>query len=209
MKKTMKLMLILIMSLFIFLLTGCGGTTEKSGTVSHITDGNVLNSAWEAYYASGYDAARVTFAGALEEEENFDSITLAELNNGMGWAMAKTDGFKYAKPYFEKAQKLVPDAKIGLAACHLSSMDKENIKTGITLLESLNINNAYYEYVFKYDTGVTNAQVHSLMGVLYYLNGDTGKATSQFNVAGDIVNEPGEQMSSQTVTAVLSAFSGN
>ncbi|MCK9225977.1 MAG: hypothetical protein M0R46_13125 [Candidatus Muirbacterium halophilum] len=209
MRKTMKLILILIMSLFIFLLTGCGGTTEKSGTISNVTKSNVLNSAWEAYYANGFDAARVTFANALEDEESYDSITLAQINNGMGWAMAKTDGFKYAKPYFEKAQKLVPDSKVGLAAAHLSSMDIENIKAGITLLESLNINNAHYEYMFKYNTGMTNAQVHSLMGCLYWCNGDVGKAASQFNVVGDIINKPGQEMSYQTVNAILSSFSSN
>ncbi len=205
MNNTKKMVITLLISLMLFLLTGCGSSSisKQSSMVQEVTNRSVLDSSWQTYQAGGHNAARLSFEDALTDETKYDEKTKAELYNGLGWSIMKSEGFREAESSFLKAVKHCPDAKIGLAGSYLSSMDTHNIKEGIRLLESINIQNAHYEYEWKYDPGISNAQVHALMGLLYFLNDQEGKATPQFTVAGDIINGPGEELDAQSVNSIL------
>ncbi|MFA7578179.1 MAG: hypothetical protein WC002_08965 [Candidatus Muiribacteriota bacterium] len=204
-----KIIWSLLLSLLIFLLTGCGNSSISKSvtTVQEVTNRSAVASGWMAYEAGGYSSAKVAFASALENEASLDDKTKADLYNGLGWATVKTNGFQEAGEYFDKATKLSDDAKVGMAGYYLSTMNSKNFSKGISLLEGLNLQNVNYVYEFKNNTGVTNAQVHALLGVLYYLNGDLGKAEPQFRVAGNIINEPSTQTQYQIVNAITTAFS--
>ncbi|MGM0609063.1 MAG: hypothetical protein ACQESP_11695 [Candidatus Muiribacteriota bacterium] len=203
-----KIVIILMISMFMFFLTGCGNSTISRNvtTVSEVTNRSAVNSGWQAFEAGGYSSAKASFEDALKNNDGLDEETEAKLYNGLGWATVKTDGFKNAGEHFKKAKIYSDDAKVGRAGYYLHTMDKDNFQKGIELLEDLNIHNAKYVYEFENCPDVTNAQVHALLGVLYYLNGDLGKAGPQFKEAGVIVNSPGEEMSSQTINAIINAF---
>ncbi|PLX16769.1 MAG: hypothetical protein C0601_09285 [Candidatus Muiribacterium halophilum] len=204
-----KIAIIILLSLMIFLITGCGSSSlgKEATIINEVTNSNALKSGWMSFSDGGYSAARQAFATALENESDFDEEMRAKLYNGLGWATVRLEGFSSAGQYFQKAYKRCSDAKVGMAAYYLSDMDRVMIPEGIKLLESLNLTNAQYQYNFEYNPGVTNAQVHALMGLLYYFDGQQGKASGQFNVAGDIVNSPGEEISAQTVNAIINQFS--
>jgi|GEM_PF-3347459 len=204
-----KIAIILLLSLMIFLLTGCGSSTlgKDATIINEITRSSALASGWMAFKDGGYSAAREAFATALANESDYDENMRAKLYNGLGWATVRLEGFASAGQYFEKGYKKCNDAKVGMAGYYLSQMDRTKIPHGIDLMESLNLSNAQYEYQFEYNPGVSNAQVHALMGLLYYFDGKQGKAAGQFKVAGDIVNSPGEEISAQTVNAIINQFS--
>lgn len=204
-----KIAIIILLSLMIFLLTGCGSSSigKDATIIDEVTRASALSSGWMSFQAGGYSAAREAFATALANENDYTEEMKAKLYNGLGWATVRLEGFKTAGQYFEKAYKKCNDAKVGMGGYYLSLMDKTMIPQGIDLMEDLNLANAQYVYNFEYNPGVTNAQVHALMGLLYYFDGQQGKASGQFNVAGDIVNSPGEEISAQTVNAIINQFS--
>lgn len=209
MNKKIKLIMMLLISALLFLLTGCGNSSiaKDSAMVDDAINSSNISSAWSQYSVGGYDSAKKSFEEVLANTSPYDLNTVAKLNNGIGWCTVKIDGFADAKPYFEKAVAQCDDAKIGMAGCYLSAMNKTDFIKGIKYMESLNLNNANHQYEFEYDTGITNAQVHALLGVLYYLNGNTGSANSQFSVAGNIVDPDNDDISVKTINSILDALS--
>lgn len=161
-----------------FFLCGCGGgeigktyTTEQDKTVATLVSG------WEKMKQSSPSSAKATFEAALSETTDPEQI--AEANLGIGWAVTKDEGIRNAKEYFENSLNYYDDAKIGMAGYYLSTADPDNYAKGITILENLNLDNIKTIYSPKYETGVTNTDVHALLGILYYFSGQMTKANEQ------------------------------
>jgi tetratricopeptide (TPR) repeat protein len=171
-------------------LTGCTGGVNGEGTGSYSQDvgtpivrGNAFNDAGWAYIEKGqYDSAISQFNTVLGDNPTDDEK--AQANNGIGWAKAKLGQLKDGMPWFTKAIDWSDDAKVGLAAAYLQMASKADMEMVVDLLfKQLGKEKELFIYTPRRNTGVSNAEVHAMLGYAYAALGENEKATEQIEHA--------------------------
>lgn len=182
--------IILLAIPFLLGLTGCTGGVNGEGTGSYSQDlgtpivrGNAFNDAGWAYIEKGqYESAIVQFNKVLSDNPTDEEK--AEANNGIGWAKAKLGQLKDGMPWFTKAIDWSDDAKVGLAAAYLQLASKTDMEMVVDLLfKQLGKEKEFFVYTPRRNTGVTNAEVHAMLGYAYAALGENEKATEQIEHA--------------------------
>lgn len=188
MNRNIKIIITVILLNVSFLLCGCngGGEIGKTYTTTQDEARTTLYTGWEQMKKNAPSSAKATFEAAISQTTDADQI--AEANLGIGWAVTQNDGIRNAKEYFERAEAYLDDAKIGMAGYYLSTADPQNYAKAITILEKLNISNTATKYEPKYEIGINNADVHALLGVLYYYTGQMTKSREQLEISKTLAN---------------------
>lgn len=180
-KQTIALLLMLIAPLY---LVGCGGTIGEIGGTrpGSSTEYNALG--WQSFENGSYTRAEEYFSKSLTL--NPTQSEYADAYTGLGWTKTKVHGIRGGIAYFEKAKKYNNDARVGLAGAYLSSTNKTDYENGVYLLEQVGLSSLDFVYTAKYAIGVTNAEAHAMLGILYYYTGNEGAGLAQINKAKEI-----------------------
>ncbi|GAB4267009.1 MAG: hypothetical protein Kow0029_01200 [Candidatus Rifleibacteriota bacterium] len=174
-------------------LTGCTGGVNGEGNSKYsnevgtpIVRGNAFNDAGWSYIEKGqYNSAIAQFNAVLADNPTDDEK--AEANNGIGWAKAKLGQLKDGMPWFEKAKALSNDAKVGLAAGYLQMASKSDMEMVVDLLyKQLGKENENFTYTPRRNTGVSNAEVHAMLGYAFAAIGEDEKAQHQIDYAKEL-----------------------
>jgi len=176
--------ILLIAFIFLMVLSGCGGRLGLPGLESAGTAREYIDRGWKEFDNGNYSSACENFEMALERQPT--PKEKAEANTGIGWCKAKRYGIKSGLVYFEKGKEYFDDAKIGLAGAYLSSGNKSDYQKGVELLESMGLSSTDYVYKAEHNIGVSNAEAHALLGILYYYTGNEGAAEAQIIKAKEI-----------------------
>ena len=191
MKKKIFILLIAVFSMFGF--TGCstGGTNgEGSVTVNSseiytaIRGNEYVEKGWSYINSGLYDSAITQFNKVLESSPTEQEK--ADANNGIGWAKSFSsegklkDGIKW----FTLAKDLNDDAKVGLASAYLQQASKSDMEEVIEILAvELGKNNPTFVFTPTRPIGVTNAEVHAMLGYAYAVTDDDENAYTQIELA--------------------------
>jgi len=174
--KKFKIALYATFLAFFLIFAGCFG----GGGIGSVANSDNLNfyydSGWASYQAEDYYKSKVYFYRVLGENPPND--TKNEANLGLAWCFAREGKIDNAISFFEKITIPSNDYKVGYAGCLLKKGDSESIKSSIALLESIGAkeikNIISSEHNLEYDS----ENVHAMLGLLYYLNGEKAKAVS-------------------------------
>lgn len=164
------------------ILSGCGG--GRLGSDGLTPTGNVgdyLASGWDKFDKGQYSTSINEFNAALERQPN--EKQMAEAKMGLGWSYARRDGIQKGQRYFEESQNQFADAKMGLAGAYFSNANREDYLRAIDLLERIGLSSVDFCYVSLHKVGVTNAEAHALIGILYYFTGNDGAAQAHLEEA--------------------------
>jgi len=163
-------------------LTGCEGGRLGSGGLTPLgTAEEYITSGWDKFDSGLYSTAITDFNSALEREPTEKQT--AEANMGLGWAYARRDGIQSGQAYFEASQAYYADAKMGLAGCYFSNANREDYYKAIDLLERIGLSSVDYCYQAIHKIGVTNAEAHALIGILYYYTDNEASAQAHLEEA--------------------------
>jgi tetratricopeptide (TPR) repeat protein len=187
--------------LFILFLTGCGSGLGLPGVDGLSTPDQLISKGWEEFDNQNYSLSAEYFSKALDRMPS--ETEKAEANTGLGWCRAKIDGIKSGMVYFEKGSKFFNDAKIGLAGAYLSNANQKDYEKAVELLEEIGLSSLDYVYKSQHDIGVTNAEAHALLGILYYYTGNLGAAQAQIRKAKQIddnISSSVDQIAQQFIT---------
>ncbi|MDD2715572.1 MAG: hypothetical protein PHW04_06720 [Candidatus Wallbacteria bacterium] len=195
-----KILLGAFLATLLTLHLGCGGSTIGETGLATYADpvGDVLSNGWLVFNKGSYKSAKSEFDSAIHM--NPSPKQLADAYAGMGFALAKENGLVDGLPYFEKAQELNKDARVGLAGYYLDLCDKSSFHKGIELLESLGVQNINRKYVPEYNKDLSDMNVHALLGLLYYYANRYSEAYAQLKYSQQI-NEPLPQADVKQVTS--------
>jgi tetratricopeptide (TPR) repeat protein len=177
----------ILIKFFVFLLTaavlsGCEGGRLGSGGITPLgSAAEYIATGWEKFDKSQYTSAISDFNMALEREPN--DTERAESNMGLGWSYARRDGIQSGQRYFEDSEKYFKDAKMGLAGAYFSNANREDYYRALDLLERIGLSSTDFNYTPLHNIGVTNAEAHALIGILYYFTGNEGAAQSHLETA--------------------------
>ena len=188
-----KLFFILISFISLFGLTGCstGGTNGEGSTninsseiYTAIRGNEYVEKGWTYINSGLYDSAISQFNKVLENSPTEQEK--AEANNGIGWAKSFSsegklkDGIKW----FTLAKDLNDDAKVGLASAYFKQASKTDMEEVIEILfVELGKNNPTFIFKPTRNIGVTNAEVHAMLGYAYAATDDNASAYTQIEHA--------------------------
>lgn len=177
----------ILIRVFVFLLTaavlsGCEGGRLGSGGITPLgSAAEYIATGWEKFDKAQYTAAISDFNQALEREPSENER--AESNMGLGWSYARRDGIQNGQKYFEDSESHYKDSKMGLAGAYFSNANREDYYKAIDLLERIGLSSTDFVYKPEHNIGVTNAEAHALIGILYYYTDNEGAAQSHLEVA--------------------------
>ncbi len=173
--------------------TGCStGGTNGEGNVSvnsseiytGIRGNEYVEKGWSYINSGLYDSAITQFNKVLESSPTEQEK--ADANNGIGWAKSFSsegklkDGIKW----FTLAKDLNDDAKVGLASAYLQQASKSDMEEVIEILAvELGKNNPTFIFTPTRPIGVTNAEVHAMLGYAYAVTDDDENAYTQIELA--------------------------
>ncbi|MDP7422432.1 MAG: hypothetical protein QGH40_11160 [bacterium] len=180
-KKTVALLITLGLS---FCLLGCGGTIGEIGGTTPGSAAEYNSLGWESFEKGSYSNAEKNFSKALQV--NHSQAEYANAYTGLGWTKAKVNGIRAGISYFEKAKNYNHDARVGLGGAFLSSTNKTDYENGVFLLEQVGLSSLDYVYKSAHDIGVTNAEAHAILGILYYYTGNEGAGLAQIQKAKEL-----------------------
>lgn len=182
------------------LMAGCGGGSVGSTGIVNSYDvaGSVATQGWNNLNNGKYGSAIGNFEAVIDGSSTAEQKQEAYI--GKGYAVVKRDGIRNSGEFFEKAINH-PDAKVGMAGYYLSVGGSTNINKGIGLLESLQLSNVDKAYTPQYNTGITNAEAHALLGILYYMAQRTVEAREQLFKA-DELGQPGNLVSTEAIATI-------
>lgn len=188
-----RLLTLIIASLSLFGLTGCSsGGTNGEGNVNAnsseiytaIRGNEYVEKGWSYINSGLYDSAISQFNKVLESSPTEQEK--ADANNGIGWAKSFSpegklkDGIKW----FTLAKDLNDDAKVGLASAYLQQASKSDMEEVIEILAvELGKNNPTFIFTPTRPIGVTNAEVHAMLGYAYAVVEDNENAYMQIEHA--------------------------
>ena len=191
----------LIFLLVIVFLSGCGSGLGLPGVDGLSTPEELISKGWEEFDNQNYSLASEYFSKALDRMPS--DIQKAEASTGLGWCKAKIEGIKSGMVYFERGSKYFADAKIGLAGAYLSNSNQSDYEKAVELLEEVGLSSLDYVYKSEHNIGVTNAEAHALLGILYYYIGNSGAAEAQIRKAKEIddnISSSVDQIAQQFIT---------
>jgi tetratricopeptide (TPR) repeat protein len=174
-------------------LTGCTGGVNGEGTGTYSQDlgtpivrGNAFNDAGWNYMVKGqYESAITQFNKVLADNPTADEK--AEANNGIGWAKAKIGKLKDGMQWFAKAIDHSDDAKVGLAAAYIQMASKTDMEQVVELIyKQLGDENDHFKYTPRRETGISNAEVHAMLGYAFAALGEDEKARTQIEHAKEL-----------------------
>lgn len=172
------------------LLAGCGGgSVGTTGVLNTFDVAESVNAmGWSSYGMGNNLGAIKHFESVLDGQGTAEQKREAWI--GKGYAVSRADGIRNAGKYFEKAISH-QDAKVGMAGYYLSLGGRTNVNKAIGLMEAIHMNNVDKVYRPEYNTGVTDAEAHALMGILYYMAGRRNDARRHLIKAESLIL-PGE-----------------
>lgn len=192
---------IYVVVLSIMFLPGCGqGSTVTMPTVTN-SDGSsnssvqsntqATSTGW-TYFKNGlYSDSKTEFLNIINTPGVSDKDK-ALAYTGLGWAQIKSNGF-YENgifnsdiiSYFDNADALYNDAKVGLAVAYLTrNSTSSDSDSAVTLLKgAFNSNN---NFISENSIDLTNADVHLLYSMALFETGDTSEAQIELNTANSL-----------------------
>ncbi|PKK91329.1 MAG: hypothetical protein CVV64_06050 [Candidatus Wallbacteria bacterium HGW-Wallbacteria-1] len=163
-------------------LTGCEGGRLGSGGLTPIGNAEeYITAGWEKFDKGQYSTSINDFNSALEREPS--AKQRAEAQMGLGWSYGRRDGIQSGQAYFEASQDYFADAKMGLAGCYFSNANREDYFRAIDILERIGLSSVDYCFKPLHNIGVSNAEAHALIGILYYYTGNEASAQAHLEEA--------------------------
>lgn len=194
MKNRTKIFIALLAALPIAMgITGCssggvngeGNSSYESSTTSAVRSNVYNDTGWEYISKGQYDSAIKYFNDVLAASPTEGEK--AEANNGIGWAKAHNGKLKDGMKWFQLASDLNNDAKVGLAAAYIQEGSLSDLEEVINLLYiQLGNSKPNFTYTPGRATGVSNAEVHAMLGYAFSATGDKEKADEQLNYAKEL-----------------------
>lgn len=177
---------------------GGGGGGGGSGGGSVIASDQLINDGWSNISVGNYQTAVTNFQGALA-----GSLTEAQkvsANNGLGWALARSNKILESIPYFEVAANSENEAKVGLAGAlvfrHQTTADYTRAAELLGNMPPEKFSSAHSKL------GLSTAKVHALAAIAYALAGDSANAKTYIGKAAALDSN----MVGTTVDRVDEAF---
>jgi len=161
---------------FFIIFAGCFGGGGIGSTADSDNLNFYYNSGWSTYASEDYYKSKVYFYRVLGEDPPPD--TKDEANLGLAWCYARENDNNNAISFFEKVNIPSNDLKVGYSASLMKDGSTENIKKAIALLESIGAKEAQKDISSEHNLEYDSENVHAMLGMLYFLNGDKEKAMS-------------------------------
>lgn len=163
---------------------GCGGTIGELGGTLPGSAQEYIRLGWEKFDLGSYSKAEEYFSKALLRSPSLTEK--AEAYTGLGWCQAKRYGIKSGQSYFERGKDYFKDAKVGLAGACISNGTKSDYEKGVLLLEQVGLSSLDYNYESEHKIGISNAEAHAMLGILYYFTGNKAAGLAQIEKAKEI-----------------------
>lgn len=159
---------------------------------------------WSLFKDGSYSGAKTAFNKTIASPQA-TAQELADAYAGIGWCELKLNGSQGAMSYFRDAigkSSTQSEARVGLGGSLLSTGTREAIDEAVTVLSGIDPGNANFQYVDRYNTGVSNAEVHAILAYGYCVQGNKTKSDQHMSIASDL----DAQYSGTTVDQIADAL---
>ncbi len=179
-KRASRLFVILAATLLVT--AGCSGGGGGVLGVSPELD-KILEDGWHNLRNGKNDVSIMRFREVLEGAPDTGEETQAF--TGLGWAYANMNDPERSVAYFEKVNKS-NDANVGYAGVLLSRGAEGDYALALKLLKNIHMDNLDQRYVSENRLDVSDAEVHALMAIACYYNGNRADAVRQIRKAKEL-----------------------
>ena len=143
-----------------------------------------LVEAFSSFKSGAYTQARDNFLRIISDSPT--AADKAEAQAGVGFCDVRLKGSQDGIAEFEAAlltDSKNQDARVGLAGALISRGAPTDILRAIDLIKGIDATTPEFVYTDKYGTGITNAEVHALLGYALFVSGDQAGAQTQIGIA--------------------------
>lgn len=175
-------------------LLGCGADPGAEFIDGDYVDHDLPISGALQKIVQGYDllhsgsnaAARQVFLQVIADRPKNADLSMAKV--GIGISDMRTLGTMEGLAEFREAYEADgtnPDARVFLAGALLSRAgnDGADVHEAVSLLEGIDPGNASFIYEDRFQTGMSNAEVHAILAYAYKLVGENTKSATQASIA--------------------------
>lgn len=176
---------IITITLFLVLVTSCGGSNITGGEGGPIEPPNraqeLAESGWQKYTAADYDSAIILFNDSKKADANY-----LDAYNGLGWSYFRDHNLLHSLSNFQTVldvDSTLVDAHVGYA---ISAFERSEYTESInSIVFVVTQDSASFdmegigEYAFVRDQDITSTTVRKILALSYYYSGQFTEAYTQ------------------------------
>lgn len=200
-KRASRLLVVLVATLLAT--AGCSGGGGGVLGVSPQVD-KVLEEGWHNLRNGVNDVSIMRFREVLEGAP--DTWEESSAFTGLGWSYANINDPERSVAYFAKVQDKSNDANVGYAGVLLNRGAEGDYALALKLLKNIHMDNLDQHYNSENRIDVSDAEVHALMAIACFYNGNRPDAARQIRKAKDLDTAGTNETVNRVYRALIDEF---